>query len=398
MTTKLRRLTLRRPRALIYMMVSYLLWASVTIRWITEFIEANHPLTWLVSGMLVLYGILMGLEPLITKDSTWRAHLYLAFQTSLVMVAMLFYYELDFFAILLLPLCGQAALMFPPREATGWVTLFILANIVGQIHQFGWPEGMSFIVLYIGALVFVAAFSFLTVQAEESRQKSEELLGELREAHRQLQEYAGQTEELAIAKERNRLARELHDSVAQTLYGLTLQSEAAARKLAAGQAKAAEDHMRDIRQSALQTLQETRLLIFELRPPILEEEGLAAALRARLEAVEARSGLETFINVTDIGRLPPHVEVSLYRIAQEALNNALKHAHASQVSVSLSQDKGKAILEVNDNGVGFDLAVVDTQGGMGLRGMRERAEQIGARLLVESAPNAGTKVKVEVSL
>lgn len=398
MTTKLGRLTLRRPRALIFLMISYLLWVSVSIRWVTEFIEANHPLTWLVSGMLVLYGILMGLEPWITRGSPWRAHLYLAFQTGLVMVAMLFYYELDFFAILLLPLCGQAVLIFPSRAASIWVIIFVLANIVGQIHQFGWPQGMSFIVLYIGALVFVAAFSFLTVEAEAARQKSEELLGELQEAHKQLQEYAGQTEELAIAKERNRLARELHDSVAQTLYGLTLQSEAAARKLAAGQTKAAEGYMRDIRQSALQTLQETRLLIFELRPPILEEEGLAAALRARLEAVEARSGLKTHIHVADIGRLPPHIEVGLYRLAQEALNNTLKHAQASQVSISLTRVEGKAILEVADNGIGFDPLLAESQGGMGLRGMRERAEQLGAKLLIESAPEAGTKVKVEASL
>ena len=398
MTTKLGHLTHRRPRALIFSLVSYLLWVTVSIRWITEFIEASHPLTWLVSGMLVLYGILMGLEPLITKGSTWRAHLYLALQTALVMVAMLFYFELDFFAILLLPLCGQAVLIFPRRAASIWVIIFVLANIVGQIHQFGWPEAISFILLYFGAMFFVAAFSFLTVQAEEARHKSEELLGELQEAHNKLQEYAGQTEELAIAKERNRLARELHDSVAQTLYGLTLQSEAATRKLAAGQTQAAGDYMRDIRQSALQTLQETRLLIFELRPPILENEGLAAALRARLEAVEARSGLETLIQVADIGRLPPQIEVGLYRIAQEALNNALKHAQASQISISLSQDKGKTILEVTDNGLGFDPSVVGTQGGMGLRGMRERAEQLGAKLSVESATKAGTKVKVEASL
>jgi signal transduction histidine kinase len=385
-----------RPRARLFLVISYLLWASVSIRWIMEFMEAGNPLTGLVSGMLLLYGILMGLEPVITEGSSWRAHGYLAFQTALVLGAILFHYQLDFFAILLLPLCGQATFLFPRRAAAVWVAILIAANIVGQIHQFGWPEGVSFILLYSAGLVFVAAFSILSLRADEARRESERLLTELQEAHRRLQEYADQAQELAVAKERNRLARELHDSVAQTLYGLTLQSEAASRLLATGRLDRVAEDLQQIRQSALETLQETRLLIFELRPPILDQAGLVVALKARLESVEGRSGLKTRIDLQEIGRLPSNAEVNLYRIAQEALNNVLKHARARQVDVSLALENGVVVLEVADDGVGFDPLALSPGEGMGLDGMRERAAQIGGRIEVLSAPQDGTRVKVEV--
>lgn len=385
-----------RPQALLFKIVSYMLWGSVSLRWITEYLEQGHPLIWLVVGILALYGILLGLESRLTRGSQLRAHIYLAFQTGLVLVASLFYYELDFFAILYLPLCGQAMYLLPRRKALAWVSILVLVTFVGQMIQFGWPYGLSFTLLYSAGLVFVAAYSILTIQAEESRQNSERLLAELQQAHQQLQEYAGQAEELAVEKERNRLARELHDSVAQTLYGLTLQSEAGLRKVLAGQIEVVADYLREIRDSAQDTLQETRLLIFELRSPALERDGLAAALEKRFEAVEKRSGIKTQINL-DMGEgLPPKVEDSLYRIAQEALNNALKHAHADQVSVTLTRNEDRVELEVRDNGVGFDVNDPTGGGGLGLKGMQERTDQIEGRLILSSAPSEGTCVKVEV--
>ncbi|MEJ2711412.1 MAG: histidine kinase [Anaerolineales bacterium] len=216
-----------RPRTFFFLVVSYFVWASVTLRWITEFIEQDHPLTLLVSALLLLYGLLLGLEPLITSGSATRVHLYLALQTTLVLAAILFHFELDFFALLLLPLCGQAIFLLPRTAAAIWVALLGAANIAGQLQQFGWPQGLPFMLLYSAGFVFVAAFSILILQAEQAHKRSEKLLAELREAHQKLQAFSVQAEELAIANERNRLARDLHDSVAQTLYGLTLQAEAA---------------------------------------------------------------------------------------------------------------------------------------------------------------------------
>jgi signal transduction histidine kinase len=380
----------RRRPSLIFLAISYALWASVTLRWIMEFIEQEHPLTALVSAILLLYGLLLGLEPLLTYQSPLRGHLYLLIQLALIVAALLLYFELDFFAILLMPLAGQAAFIFPRRTAAAWGIIFLATNFLGQIHQFGWPGGLPFMFLYAAGILFVVAFSLITLNAEASRRRSEALLAEL-------QSYAGQAEALAIAQERNRLARELHDSVAQTLYGLTLQAEAANRKLAAGQLEAVSDYLNFFRDSAQQTLLETRLLIFELRPPILDEVGLTAALRTRLEAVESRSSLDYQLDLAEVERLPSQVETGLYRITQEALNNILKHARASQVNLSLQQNGERIRLEIRDDGVGFDLEA-RTPHGYGLQGMRERAEQLGGSFNLQSKPQGGTTIIVEAPI
>lgn len=279
-----------------------------------------------------------------------------------------------------------------------WVVILILVTFIGQLNQFGWPDGLSFIFLYVAALIFVAAYSALTIQVEQSQQRSEALLAELRIAHHQLQEYAGQAEELATANERTRLARELHDSVAQTLYGLTMQSEAALRQLSANNLDKVRNSLREIKASARESLQETRLLIFELRPPLLENEGLAAALRARLEAVETRSRLQVQIDIQDYGQPNPAIENGLYRIAQEALNNVLKHAHAGQVRLVLTKEHGSLLMQISDDGRGFDPQAHHERSGLGLTNMRERAQQIGGSIKVHSAAGEGTSIIAEVPL
>ncbi len=206
-----------------------------------------------------------------------------------------------------------------------------------------------------------------------------------------------QAEQAAMLEERQRLARDLHDSVTQSLYGLTMYAEAAARLLSAGEVNLATDHLRELRSTAHEALQEMRLLLFELRPPILEEEGLTAALQIRLEAVERRSGLEITLNVEgDDCCLPSKVEDGLYRIALEALNNTLKHAQAKGVKVHLRKEPERVTLEIADDGIGFDPATVRAKGGMGLQGMEERAAMLGGRLTVRSKPEEGTVVRVEV--
>lgn len=205
-----------------------------------------------------------------------------------------------------------------------------------------------------------------------------------------------QAQQLAVMKERNRLARDLHDSVTQALYGVTLYSEAASRQLLSGDTQLVADHLCEIRNTAQESLREMRLLIFELRLPMLKSEGLAAALQARLEAVEARVGLETDFRTEGEGHLSPDVEEGLYRIAQEALNNALRHAHARSVSVSLHLNNQTVALEVADDGIGFDPPAAQEQGGFGLRGMEERAARLGGTLRVESRPGEGSKITVEV--
>jgi signal transduction histidine kinase len=206
-----------------------------------------------------------------------------------------------------------------------------------------------------------------------------------------------QAQQLAVIEERTRLARDLHDSVTQSLYGVTLFAEAAGRLLALGQIESAGEHLQELQQTAQEALQEMRLLIFELRPSVLAESGLVAALQARLETVEGRAGLETSFKVEGADqRIAPEIEEGLYRISQEALNNALKHAQARRIQVFLRQNQSTVLLEITDDGLGFEPSLAHQQGGLGLRGMEERAARMGADLSVRSRPGAGTQVRVEV--
>jgi signal transduction histidine kinase len=206
-----------------------------------------------------------------------------------------------------------------------------------------------------------------------------------------------QAREAAAMQERYRLARELHDSVTQALYGVTMYAEASTALLAANDYATAANYLSVLRDTAQDALREMRLLIFELRPPILAEEGLIAALQARLAAVEGRvGGLTTKLNVEAELALRAIVEQALYGIAQESLNNVFKHAKARSVTLSLRQIGSTVVLEIVDDGVGFEPATLGHKGGLGLRGMEERAAQVGGRLLVQSAPGQGTAIHAEM--
>ena len=199
-----------------------------------------------------------------------------------------------------------------------------------------------------------------------------------------------------MLEERQRLARDLHDSVTQALYSVALWAEAANRQLDVGEVDTAREHLREVRTTSREALSEMRLLLFELRQPVFELRDLSAALRARLGAVEAHSGLATEIRLDEGIELPGPVQQDLYRIAQEALNNVLKHAQANRIVVTLDATVERVRLEVTDDGSGFHPDAVQSVGGLGLNGMRERAESFGGTLTIESAPGGGTRVQVEV--
>lgn len=201
---------------------------------------------------------------------------------------------------------------------------------------------------------------------------------------------------LAVMEERNRLARELHDAVTQSLYGLVAFAGGGRELIRTGNWKAIEDQFNRIEQVAQQALKEMRLLLFELRPPILAQEGLAGALRERLEMVEKRAGIATQLFVDEKILLTPEIERGFYRIAQEALNNALNHACAAAVAVTLRQDEEWIELQINDDGIGFDADRVLAAPGLGLTGMRERAVKMGGFLTIESAPGEGTSIRLRV--
>jgi signal transduction histidine kinase len=205
-----------------------------------------------------------------------------------------------------------------------------------------------------------------------------------------------QAQELGILQERNRLARDLHDSVTQSMYSVTMYADAASKQLTTKQPSAAAENLKKLRDVIKEATRDLRLLIFELRPQIIQEEGLAAAIEARLDAVENRSGVQIDFVVEGESSLPFFIEDGLYRITLEALTNALKHSKSDQIRIGLQFDQNAATIEIQDNGIGFDPATVQESGGMGINSMKERAAEIGAQLDMESNPGEGAQVIVRV--
>ena len=178
-----------------------------------------------------------------------------------------------------------------------------------------------------------------------------------------------QAEQAAILQERSRLARDLHDSVTQSLYSLTLLAEAARRLAGAGDLPQVEQAITRLGEIGQQALKEMRLLVYELRPSVLRREGLVRALGHRLETVERRAGIEALLVVEGRPALSPGLEEQLYHLIQEALNNALKHAAATTVTVRIEERGGELQVSVSDNGRGFDPDRSE-EGGIGLVSMR----------------------------
>ena len=203
--------------------------------------------------------------------------------------------------------------------------------------------------------------------------------------------------EVATVEERSRLARELHNSVAQALYSISLFTDAMRRALKTNKLDVVSDHLDELVKLSRQAMSDMRLLIFELRPPILEKDGLLAALQSRLDSVKSRAGFQAQIDTEGIFQFTSEQESELYWIAIEVLNNVIKHAQASQVSVQLRADADRFRMIIADNGVGFDLAFAEQAGGQGLRNIRERAEKIGAACRIKSASRKGTKITIEIN-
>jgi PAS domain S-box-containing protein len=199
-------------------------------------------------------------------------------------------------------------------------------------------------------------------------------------------------QERVAMEERQRLARELHDSVSQALYGISLGAHTALTLFDSDRDKVVEA-LNYVLSLANAGLTEMRALLFELRPESLELEGLVAALGKQAAALQARHGLEVGLEVCDEPDLPLEIKEAVYRIAQEALQNAVKHARPNRLDVRLNCSAEGITLEVCDNGVGFD-PMASFPGHLGLRSMRERAARLGGTLDIASAPGCGTRIRV----
>lgn len=205
-----------------------------------------------------------------------------------------------------------------------------------------------------------------------------------------------QAERAAIQEERRRLAQDIHDSVTQSVFSLIFITEAARAEARRGTAPPLDETFGELVEIARQALKDLRLLLYQLRSPLLDQGGLAAALRYRLEAVEARAGVRAALDAPAELVLSPAAEEGAYRVAMEALNNSLKHARATEVQVGLKVEGNELMVTVTDNGIGFDEDSMNRSAGLGLVGMQERATRLGGKALVRSERNRGTTVAFRV--
>jgi signal transduction histidine kinase len=208
---------------------------------------------------------------------------------------------------------------------------------------------------------------------------------------------AEETRELTVLDERNRMAREIHDTLAQGFTGIVLQLEAAEQSLNDSPSSAAS-HIDRARRLARESLAEARRSVWALRPSVLEKRKLADALRAEARMLQDEGQVQVACHISGVARdLPAPVEEALLRICQESLTNIRRHAKAAQAQVSLTFDNNSVMLSIRDDGIGFDL---DTprEGSLGLIGINERARQCGGIARISSMPGEGTLVEVDIPL
>ncbi|MCX2922826.1 GAF domain-containing sensor histidine kinase [Streptomyces sp. NEAU-W12] len=202
--------------------------------------------------------------------------------------------------------------------------------------------------------------------------------------------------ELTIAEERSRLAHELHDAVSQKLFSLRLTAQAAARLVDRDPFRA-KGELQQVAALAAEAAEELRAAVVELRPAALDEDGLVATLRTQVQVLDRAHSARVTFTGHGARALPATQEEAVLRVAQEALHNALRHAEAGQVDVTLERRGGGAVLRVADDGKGFDPGTVRRAGRhLGLVSMRDRASGAGGSLTVESAPGKGTTIEMEV--
>jgi signal transduction histidine kinase len=235
-------------------------------------------------------------------------------------------------------------------------------------------------------LLYLVPF-IVSVLAEREREQH----AQLEVAHQRLRRYTATVEQLAVSRERNRLARELHDTLAHSLSALTVQLEAL-RSLLANDPKAAQETLDDISALARDGLEDSRKAIEALRTDPVETLGLIGTLRDTIQTFQARTGVQADLSIAgEELDLTDEETRTLYRIAEEALTNAERHASAQHVTVRLAFGADRLDLVIQDDGVGFAPEAA-YPGRYGLTGMRERAEMIGATLDVNSRPNGGTEI------
>ena len=350
---------------------------------------------WAAVGLSVVFGLVMLATPP-RGSRPWAAHLYLAVQSALVAVLLVIHPDWTAFTLLFVVLSSQSVLILPVREGAIWIGIFSAITVTVGTYWWGWTGGLLALMLYTGAYTFFGVFAHALNRADAARRESQLLLAELQEAHRQLQEYALHAEEMAVIQERNRLAREMHDTLGHRLTVAAVQLEGAQRLCAADPGRA-ENMVATVRDEVREALTELRSAVATLRAPIEADLQLHSSLQRLIANFQDATGLIVHQMLPEeMPHLPDAYRLAIYRTAQEALTNIQKHAQAKRVWLILTLREKSVSLLVGDDGQGVSLS--GDQSGFGLRGMRERAAQLGGELHLEPRKGGGTQVSFRLPL
>ncbi len=351
--------------------------------------------------LLVLFGLLLLAEPWITaRLASQSPHLldrfhiaYMLVQIGLVLGMLLPDHTPDVLMVLFFPLAYQAVRFFGWRSGRWWIATFALPMMLYVLLHDD-INNLIMAPIFESASFLLGTLAYFTQRAETARSDNLRLAQELRLARRELEKYARQVEELAAEKTRILLARELHDSVTQTVFSMNLAVEAARLLLSKGPAAEARQLER-VQGLAESAISEIGKLVSQSGPPSGKDQGFAGVIR-RLAAGYGSSGeLEVGLDVNGEREFPPGVTENLYSIIRETLINVKKHAGTRQVSIRLDLDGSPARVTVEDCGRGFDpRSALSRPGHLGLIEMTERAREAGWKLDIDSKPGQGTCVNI----
>ena len=375
----------------IYYLASGLYFGAVLLR--SFLIYGDNPVFIRVLGLMLVWVTLILSEPTISRRWSRYFPIYLIIQTALVFILLASPGFSDFFATLLAVLSMQVMLHLNPKIGALWIGLCAVIMLLLLVSAYGIYQAFALTLIYTAGNAFLGTYSLAIRRAEGARRQNQALARELGAANQQLATYSTRLAQLAVARERNRLARELHDSVTQTVFSMTLTTQSALLLLDRDHSRVGE-HLDRLNRLARSALSEMQVLISELKPDQAAREGLIPALSRHLSGSHLTESLSVSLEVEGDRSLEFAEEQSLFNIAVEALNNIVKHAQTSYATIRLHL-ADPFWMEISDQGQGFDLQQAQNSERVGLSSMRERAVEIGWDMQVTTSPGAGTCIRVE---
>lgn len=369
-------------------------WLTVLAVAIVSWITIQDPVArWVGTGLCLAFG-LTDIGLMIWPEARHRS-LYILAGT--VITVSVFVTGPNSYAapILFFVLSSKAMMMVPAREGLFWIAAFAVITFVFLAIVLGPLPGLVTLLPYVGGYLFFGAFGKNAQDADTARTEAQRLLSELQVAHAQLRETSAQVERLAVADERNRLSRELHDSLGHRLTVAVVQLEGAQR-LASTDPERAGRMVGTVREQMKEALADLRRTLQALRSPSEDDLPLGPALSKLTRQFQDATGLNVKLHVSpDLPPLPERQRHTLYRGAQEALTNAQRHAQAGNIWVEVAPCTEGVRLTIDDDGRGLPD---DPSSGLGLRGLRERADALGGALTLGPSSRGGAQIMVTVPI